>query len=172
MGLMRVWLLVLLAACWRGGEITMVGQEPRSFVARVHGLVELQRATEAVHGELATALHRILRLATEDERTAIRDELRVLAQETAQLAARARAARASGDDPVVLERVERSLAQAAVMLAQLHDGLLYARTLAELEELERVTAVHTVPLAYSDADAGRFAPATLRWHPRTLLHGP
>jgi hypothetical protein len=169
MGVMRVLLVVLVAACWRGGATTE-GHEPRSFVARVTGLSELQRGTEAVHAELATALHRILRLATEEQRTAIRDDLRALAHETTQLAARARAARACGDDPAVLDRVERRLSQATVTLAQLHDGLYYARTLAELEELERAND-EPEPLAYSRVMFAAPTP-TLRWRRAPFVHAP
>ena len=171
MGVMRVLLLVLVAACWRGGTATTHGSEPRSFVARVTGLAELQRSTEAVHAELATALHRILRLATEEQRTAIRDDLRALAHETTQLAARARAARASGDDPVVLERVEYRLSQATATLAQLRDGLYYARTLAELEELERASDRPAEPLAYSRVMFAAPTP-TLRWRRAAIFHAP
>lgn len=169
MVLMRVLLLVLVAACWRGGATTH-GPEPRSFVARVTGLAELRHGTEAVHAELATALHRILQLTTEDQRTAIRDDLHALAHETTQLSARARAARACGDDPLVLDRVERRLLQATVTLAQLRDGLYYAKTLAELEELERVEA-RAEPLAYSPV---MFAAPTpmLRWRRTTIFHAP
>lgn len=132
-------IVVLLASCWRGGGATNDPQhdppESPSFVARVQGLAELAHRTAALEPRLATALRRILALASEHERAALRDELRELADEVAQLAPRLRGARARGDDPVVLARIERELADAAVMLGKLREGLAYAHSVEELNAI-------------------------------------
>jgi hypothetical protein len=143
MEMMRVlWLVVSasLAACWHGGGATTTGelseQHPVSFVARVNGLGELQRKSDALEARLAAATHRILRLATETERTAIGDDLSTLTDEITHLAATARVARKRGDNPVVLDRVDAQLAEATASLAKLGEGLSYANTFADLEALE------------------------------------
>lgn len=132
-------IVLLLASCWRGGGATTDPQrdppESPSFVARVQGLAELAQRTAALEPRLATTLRRILALASEHERTALHDQLQELADEVAQLAPRLRGARARGDDPSVLARIERELADAAVMLGRLREGLAYAHSVEELNAI-------------------------------------
>lgn len=143
MVMMRVLCVVVsasLAACWHGGgapATTEIRQrQPLSFVARVNGLAELQRKTEALEPKLADAHHRILRLGTEKERVAIRDDLGAITDELGQLAVTARVARERGDNPFVLDGVDAKLADANATLAKLGEGLSYASTFADLEALE------------------------------------
>lgn len=142
MVMMRVLCVVViasLAACWRGTptrDVTLGAQDPISFVARVNGLGELERKSDALERRLATAKHRILRLATESERVAIRDSLDAVAEEVAQLEVTARVARTRGDDRAVLDKIDRQLAEATAMLDKLGEGLIYANTIADLQALE------------------------------------
>ena len=125
-----------------------------SFVARVHGLVELQQRASVLETRLATALRRIMALANEDERIAIRDGLRELTGDAEQLAARTRGARTRGDDPAALARIEHQLAEADIMLGKLREGLRYARTVDELAALEQRGAEPPAPIhhAFDDYD--------------------
>ncbi len=141
MEMMRVLCVVVsasLAACWHGGATTGTerSEQPLSFVARVNGLTELKRKTEALEPRLSAATHRVLRLSTETERVAIGDDLNALTDEVAHLTATARVARKRGDNPVVLDRVDAKLAEAAASLTKLGEGLSYANTFADLEALE------------------------------------
>jgi hypothetical protein len=138
---MRVRVLVvasvlLLAACWR--EPAPRTRPEVSFVARVHALADLRARTDALAPELDVAMQRILGLASEAERAALRDDLAALDAEVAQLRQIARAARERGDDPDLLASIETKLARATISLATLHDDLLHAKTLAEQEAFERL----------------------------------
>ena len=143
MEMMRVLCVVVtasLAACWHGsGPSTgteISEQQPLSFVARVNGLTELQRKTEALEPRLAAATHRILRLATEGERVAIRDCLSTLTEEVDQLRRTSRVARTRGDNSHVLDSLDAKLTDAMASLTKLGEGLSYANTIADLEALE------------------------------------
>ena len=99
MEMMRVLCVVVsasLAACWHGGGTTAkadLGEpQPLSFVARVQGLDELQRKTNALEPRLAEAMHRILRLSTETDRVTIGDDLNALTERVERLTAELRKA--------------------------------------------------------------------------------
>jgi len=178
MVVMRLVVLVLLAACWRGGGpvsemrgVSSAGPDAVSFVVRVHGLAELQRNTAALEPRLASAVRRILGLANEAERIAIRDALRELARDVVELAAQARGARQRGDDPVAIRAVERKLGDAVATLAKLRQGLHHASTIEELQALAQRPVEPPSSLDWYDPDAGRvdlvLSPSPMhgaRWH--------
>jgi hypothetical protein len=152
-----VVVLVLLAGCWRNGAVTEGAlptsrQDPVSFVVRVNGLAELQRSTSTLEPKLATALRRILALASEAQRTTLRHDLGEIGREIAQLAARARAARERGDDPVAVERVQRKLSDAVATLAKLRTGLRYASSIEQLHALDNRPTEQPVPPAWDIND--------------------
>jgi hypothetical protein len=184
MVVMRLVVVVLLAACWRGGGPVSEGtrgvsaaerRDAVSFVVRVHGLAELQRSTAALEPKLAAAVHRILRLANEAARLALRDALRALARDVVELAARARGARLRGDDPIAIRDVERKLGDAVATLAKLRQGLHHANTIEELQALTQRPIEPPPALGWYDVDAGRVdlvlspSPAhSARWHRHDL----
>jgi hypothetical protein len=128
------FLLAGSGACWRG-EARVVPVQP-SFVARVDALGELRADAEALQQRLDLVQQRILWLASEAARKALRQDLADLDRDVMQLWRYAAAARERGDDPVVLEGVQRTLRQAASAVADLRQDLLHARTLAEQEALD------------------------------------
>lgn len=130
------WLLAIavLAGCWRGA--TSASEAPPSFIARTNALTELQRSARRVGPKLAVVVQRIVGLASEAERAAIRDDLADIEREVAELSHYAEDARARGDDPAILDAVDNDLQRAALAIVQLRQDLLYAKTTAELEALD------------------------------------
>jgi hypothetical protein len=134
---MRVMaLLLVLTACWR--EPARNTQPELSFVARVQQLDQLRRRSAALAPKLDVAMRRILGLASEAERAAIREDLLALDLELRELSRLAREARERGEDPDLLADVAGTLQDAAIGLATLHDELLFARTRAEQEAFEEL----------------------------------
>jgi hypothetical protein len=134
MEVMRLVWLVLVAGCWRGVAAPMTrAPEPLSFVVRINGLADLQRSTAVLETKLATATQRFLGLADEAQRDALRDDLRMLADDLAQLAARVRTVRMRGGNTTALYELDRRLAVATITLAELRHGLRYATTLEQLQ---------------------------------------
>ncbi len=131
---MRLLVLVMLASCWR--EPARHNEPELSFVARINALAELRRSVDELGPKLEATMQRILGLASEAERDAIRQDLNALDEEVARLAQISTASRARGDDPQVLDEIDRKLAQAMLGLANLRDELLHAKTLAEERALE------------------------------------
>lgn len=171
MGVMRLLVLVVVAGCWRGTAATTTDEPAQpSFVVRLHGLAELSRTTAALESRLVAARSRIFALANERERRAIHDDLRGLADDVIQLTARARSSRERGDDRATLDRVDRSLVEAATTLAQLQRGLRYATT---IEELQAYRAPQQIELSQRvdltllddrmDVVMSPLLPATVRW---------
>lgn len=131
---MRLLVIVMLAACWR--EAPRRTEPELSFIARVNALAELRRNVDELEPKLEAVMHRILGLASEAERDALRQDLNALDVEVARLADVADASRARGDDPAVLDEVDRKLEHAELGLANLRDELLHAKTIAEERALE------------------------------------
>jgi hypothetical protein len=133
-------MLLVLAGCWRGSAPAPSTQveQPLSFVVRVNGLTDLERRAATLAPRLAAATDRFLGLADEAQRDALRDDLRVLAEDVAQLVVGARTARTRGDNAAALDQVDRKLADAFAMLAKLRHGLRYANTLEQLQAYQPV----------------------------------
>jgi hypothetical protein len=146
---MRLLVLVLAAGCWRGAPpAAPVAKpaDPPSFVARVTGLAELQRETASLEPRLDAALRRIFALATEAERSVIRDDLEDLASEVAQLSARTRGARTRGTDAAELAVIQRKLADAGETLLKLRDGLHHATSLERLQAIAKQPTERRLPI--------------------------
>jgi hypothetical protein len=143
---MRLLVIVVLAACWR--EAPPRTEPELSFVARVNALVDLRRNVDALEPKLEAVMHRILGLASEAERDAIRQDLSALAVDVARFADIADASRARGDDPVVLDEIDRKLERAELGLANLRDELLHAKTIVEQRALDEQRKLQDA----SDAD--------------------
>jgi hypothetical protein len=134
MVVMRLLMLVLVAGCWRGGPApTTTLEEPVSFIVQVNGLAELERSTAVLETNVAIATKRLLGLADEAEREALRADLRMLADDLDRLAARARTAHARNADAAALAQIDRKLADATIALANLRHALRYAKTLEQLQ---------------------------------------
>lgn len=131
---MRLLVLVVLAACWR--EAPRRAEPELSFIARINALAELRRNVDELEPKLEAVMHRILGLASEAERDAIRQDLNALGIDVARLTDVADASRDRGDDPAVLDEIDRKLAHASLGLANLRDELLHAKTIAEERALE------------------------------------
>jgi hypothetical protein len=129
--------VVLLAACWRGGASTQAPQP--SFIARKNALVELRRSTDALFDKLERTMQQISGLASEAEREAIRIDLDVLDRDLVQLARYTAEARARGDSPSFLDSVQHKLERAALVLLSLREELRYAKTTAELAALDELS---------------------------------
>ena len=134
--LLLVAIVASLASCWREAPPPSAPQP--SFVARVNALAELRRSAEALEPRLEAAMHRILGLASDRERDAIRLDLDGLDHEIALIARYVDAARARGDDPRTLDDVDQKLARVRLGLANLREELAHAKTLAERAALKKI----------------------------------
>ena len=130
----RLVVLVMLASCWR--EPTRRNEPELSFVARINALAELKRSVDELEPKLDVTMQRILGLSSEAERDAIRQDLSTLDYEVARLVQIAAASRERGDDPGILDEIDRKLERAKLGLANLRDELLHAKTVAEERALE------------------------------------
>jgi hypothetical protein len=126
-----------LGACWRGSASTQPPQP--SFIARRNALIELRRSVNALSPRLELAVNRIVGLASEAERDAIRQDLVELEHDVAELSRYAVDARTRGDTSTLLANIERDLEGAALMLVNLRDELRYAKTAAELSALDELS---------------------------------
>ena len=126
-----------LGACWRGA-VPPDAPAP-SFIERRNALVELNRSADAVVPQLQYAMQRIIGLASEAERDAIRSDLVVLERDIARLSNYVIDRRARGDNAATLDEIERKLEQAALAVMQLREELIYAKTTAELAALDELS---------------------------------
>src|SRR5512139_3520789 len=101
---MRWLVLVLLAGCWRGSAPSE--PTPASFIARKNVLVELNRSADALVPQLEYVVQRIIGLASEAERDAIRSDLAAVERDIARLSRYVDERRAHGDKAVALDLVE------------------------------------------------------------------
>jgi hypothetical protein len=126
-----------LAGCWRGGD----SSEPAlpSFIARRNAIAELHRNADAIPPQLEYTMQRIIGLASEAEREAIRTDLAAIEGEVARLSRYATDRRAQGDSIAALDAIERKLERAALAIVQLREELLYAKTTAELAALDELS---------------------------------
>jgi hypothetical protein len=133
---MRVGVLLLLVSCWR--EPAQRSEPELSFVARVHLLGDLREHTDTLVPRMYVEMQRILGLASEAERAAIREDLNGLEIEVRQLSLIAKDARERGERRDVLDEIDRKLDQAKLGLVNLRDDLLHAKTRAEQEAFEEL----------------------------------
>jgi hypothetical protein len=130
-------ILGTLTACWRGSAPVDAAQP--SFIAHANALVELDRSADALVPQLEYLMQRLIGLASEAERDAIRTDLARLERDVAQLSRYVGERRAHGDNARMLDVVERKLEQAALAVVQLREELLYAKTTAELAALDELS---------------------------------
>lgn len=131
-----VLVVALGAACWRESPPP---QAPKpSFVARVNALGELRRGTPAVARRMELTTQRILGLASEAEREAVRADVAALERDVAHLIRVLETARDGGEDPALLAAYARQLHDARNRVAELRAELRHARTLEEQEAFERL----------------------------------
>ncbi len=134
---MRLLVLVMLAACWRGGAAA--DETTPSFIAHENALAELNRSTDALVPQLEYLMQRLIGLASEAEREAIRTDLAAIERRVAELSRYVTDRRAHGDNGAMLDAVERKLEQAALAVVQLREEVLYAKTTAELAALDELS---------------------------------
>ncbi len=125
------------AACWRGS--TPAEPPQPSFIAHTNALVELDRSADALVPQLEYLMQRLIGLASEAERDAIRTDLARLERDVAQLSRYVGERRARGDNASMLDVVEEKLEHAALAVVQLREELLYAKTTAELAALDELS---------------------------------
>ena len=104
--------LVLVTSCWR--ESSPPPAPKPSFVARVSALGELRRSTPALARRMELTMQRILGLASEAEREAIRADVAALERDVAHLIRVFETARNGGEDPALLAGYAKQLQDARV----------------------------------------------------------
>jgi hypothetical protein len=129
-------LLLLLVACWR--EPARRSDPELSFVARVNAMSQLQVRIDALAPKLDVVMQRILGLASEAERGAIREDLHALTFEVRELSQLVRDARERGENPDTLAACESKLQEISIGLMHLDEELLHAKTRAEQEAFEEL----------------------------------
>src|SRR5687768_12714835 len=128
--------LVLVASCWR--EAPPPPTPTLSFVARVSALDELHRGTQAIARRMDLTVHRILALASEADREALRADVVALERDVAHLVRVLETARRGGEDRALLAGYARQLRDAHTRVTQLREELRHARTIEEQEAFERL----------------------------------
>jgi hypothetical protein len=128
--------VALGASCWR--ESPPPPAPTLSFVARVNALAELRRGTQAIARRMELTMQRILGLASEAEREAVRADVAALERDVAHLIRVLETARDGGEDPALLAGYATTLRDARVRVAQLREDVQHARTLEEQEAFERL----------------------------------
>jgi hypothetical protein len=84
-------------------------------------------------------MQRIIGLASEAERDAIRADLATLEREVVQLSHYGADSRQHGDQLAVVDRIEHKLHRTALAITSLREELRYAKTTAELEALDQLS---------------------------------
>jgi predicted nucleic acid-binding Zn-ribbon protein len=129
--------LVGSSACWRGAASVEAPQ--MSFVERVNAVTQLQQRIDALAPRMEYARQRLIGLASEAERDALRIDLARLTRESDAISDQLRQLREGGGAGPALAVAMHELDHASRALAELREDLPYAKTTEQLEALRELS---------------------------------